>query len=49
MNDVLIIGGGVIPEGDIPKLGKKQVLQKYLLLHEQLNVIEFIKAHVKEA
>ena len=49
MNDVLIIGGGVIPEGDIPALKEAGVAEVLTPGTQTTEVIEFIKAHVKEA
>ena len=49
MNDVLIIGGGVIPEGDIPALKEAGVAEVFTPGPPTTDVIEFIKAHVKEA
>lgn len=48
MNDVLIIGGGVIPEGDIPALKEAGVAEVFTPGTPTTDVIEFIKAHVKE-
>ena len=49
MNDVLIIGGGVIPEGDIPALKEAGISEEFTPGTPTTDVIEFIKAHVKEA
>lgn len=49
MNDVLIIGGGVIPEGDIPALKEAGVAEVFTPGTPTTDVIEFIKAHAKEA
>ena len=49
MNDVLIIGGGVIPEGDIPALKEAGVAEVFTPGTPTTDVIELIKAHVKEA
>ena len=49
MNDVLIIGGGVIPEGDIPALKEAGVAEVFTPGTPTTDVIEFIKAHVKES
>ena len=48
MNDVLIIGGGVIPEGDIPALKEAGVAEVFTPGTPTTDVIEFIKAHVKK-
>ena len=49
MNDVLIIGGGVIPEGDIPALKEAGIAEIFTPGTPTNDVSEFIKAHVKEA
>lgn len=49
MNDVLVIGGGVIPEGDIPALKEAGIAEVFTPGTPTTDVIEFIKAHVKEA
>ena len=49
MNDVLIIGGGVIPEGDIPALKEAGVAEVFTPGTPTTEVIDFIKANVKEA
>ena len=49
MNDVLIIGGGVIPEGDIPALKEAGIAEVFTPGTPTTDVIEFIKPHVKEA
>ena len=46
MNDVLIIGGGVIPEGDIPALKEAGVAEVFTPGTPTTDVIEFIKAHL---
>ncbi len=48
MNDVLIIGGGVIPEGDIPALKEAGVAEVFTPGTPTTDVIEFIKANVKK-
>lgn len=48
MNDVLIIGGGVIPEGDIPALKEAGIAEVFTPGTPTTDVIEFIKAHVKK-
>ena len=45
MNDVLIIGGGVIPEGDIPALKEAGIAEVFTPGTPTTDVIEFIKAH----
>lgn len=48
MNDVLIIGGGVIPEGDIPALKEAGVAEVFTPGTPTTDVIDFIKANVKK-
>ena len=47
MKDVLIIGGGVIPEGDIPALKKAGVAEVFTPGTPTSDVVDFIKANVK--
>ena len=47
MKDVLIIGGGVIPEGDIPALKKAGVAEVFTPGTPTSDVVNFIKEHVK--
>ena len=47
MNDVLIIGGGVIPEGDIPALKQAGVAEVFTPGTPTSVVVDFIKEHVK--
>ena len=47
MKDVLIIGGGVIPEGDIPALKKAGVAEVFTPGTPTGAIVDFIKAHVK--
>lgn len=49
MNDVLIIGGGVIPEGDIPALKEAGIAEVFTPGTPTTEVIDFIKANVKDA
>ena len=49
MNDVLVIGGGVIPEGDIPALKEAGIAEVFTPGTPTTEVIDFIKANVKEA
>ena len=46
MNDVLVIGGGVIPEGDIPALKKAGVAAVFTPGTPTGEVVDFIKKHV---
>lgn len=48
MNDVLIIGGGVIPEGDIPALKEAGIAEVFTPGTPTTDVIDFIKANVKK-
>ena len=47
MGDVLVIGGGVIPDADIPGLKDAGVAAVFTPGTPTGDVIEFIKAHVK--
>jgi len=47
MNDVLVIGGGVIPEGDIPALKEAGVAEVFTPGTPTSAVVDFIKEHVK--
>ena len=46
MDDVLVIGGGVIPEGDIPALKEAGVAAVFTPGTPTGEVVDFIKAHV---
>ena len=46
MKDVLVIGGGVIPEGDIPALKDAGVAAVFTPGTPTGEVVDFIKAHV---
>ena len=46
MNDVLVIGGGVIPEGDIPALKDAGVAAVFTPGTPTGEVVDFIKEHV---
>ena len=48
MKDTLIIGGGVIPEGDIPALKKAGVAEVFTPGTPTTKIVDFIKAHVKK-
>lgn len=48
MKDVLIIGGGVIPEGDIPALKEAGIEEVFTPGTPTTDVIDFIKANVKK-
>ena len=45
MKDVLIIGGGVIPEGEIPPLKEAGIPEVVTPVTPTTNVIDFIKAN----
>ncbi len=47
MNDVLIIGGGVIPDADIPGLKEAGVAEVFTPGTTTASIIEFIKSNVK--
>ncbi len=47
MTDVLIIGGGVIPDGDIPALKAAGVSEVFTPGTPTGDIIEYIKANVK--
>ena len=47
MKDVLIIGGGVIPEGDIPALKQAGVAEVFTPGTPTSAIVDFIKTHVK--
>ncbi len=47
MNEVLIIGGGVIPETDIPALKEAGIAEVFTPGTPTTDVVKFIKEHVK--
>lgn len=47
MNDVLVLGGGVIPDADIPGLKAAGVAEVFTPGTPTGNIVEFIKANVK--
>ena len=47
MNDVLIIGGGVIPETDIPALKEAGIAEVFTPGTPTTDVVKFIKEHAK--
>ncbi len=47
MNDVLVIGGGVIPDADIPGLKEAGVAAVFTPGTPTASIIDFIKANVK--
>lgn len=47
MDDVLVIGGGVIPEGDIPALKEAGIAEVFTPGTPTSDVVNFIKEHVK--
>jgi methylmalonyl-CoA mutase C-terminal domain/subunit len=49
MDDVLVVGGGVIPDSDIPFLKEKGVSEIFTPGTPTSTVIEFIKNNVKKA
>ena len=48
MNDVLILGGGVIPEGDIPALKEAGIAEVFTPGTPTSDVVKYIKEHVKK-
>ena len=48
MNDTLIIGGGVIPEGDIPALKEAGIAEVFTPGTPTTAIVDFIKANVKK-
>ena len=48
MNDVLIIGGGVIPEGDIPALKEAGIAEVFTPGTPTSDVVNYIKEYVKK-
>jgi methylmalonyl-CoA mutase C-terminal domain/subunit len=47
MKDVLVIGGGVIPDADIPALKSAGVAEVFTPGTPTTSIVEFIKANVK--
>ena len=47
MKDTLIIGGGVIPEGDIPALKQAGIAEVFTPGTPKTAIVDFIKANVK--
>ena len=47
MNDVLIIGGGVMPDSDIPALKEAGIAEVFTPGTPTTDVVKFIKEHVK--
>lgn len=48
MNDVLIIGGGVIPEADIPALKEAGIAEVFTPGTPTSDVVKYINEHVKK-
>lgn len=48
MDDVLVIGGGVIPGEDVPFLKEKGIAEVFTSGTPTAKVIDFIKMHVKQ-
>ncbi|HER24751.1 MAG TPA: cobalamin B12-binding domain-containing protein [Candidatus Atribacteria bacterium] len=48
IEDIIIIGGGVIPEEDIPELKKAGVAEIFTPGTDTRNIIKFIKEKVKQ-
>lgn len=47
LDDVLLFGGGIIPDDDIPKLKEKGVSEVFLPGASTEDIIQFIQANVK--
>ncbi|MEP7269996.1 MAG: cobalamin B12-binding domain-containing protein [Acidobacteriota bacterium] len=47
MDDVLLFGGGIIPEDDIPKLKERGVAEVFLPGTSTEDIIRFIRVNVK--
>src|SRR2546422_127943 len=47
MDDVMLFGGGIIPEDDIPKLKEAGVAEVFLPGTSTEDIIKYIKEHVK--
>jgi len=47
MDDVLVVGGGVIPDGDIPALKEAGIAEVFTPGTPTSKIVEFIKANVK--
>ncbi|HMM22824.1 MAG TPA: cobalamin B12-binding domain-containing protein [Selenomonadales bacterium] len=47
MNDVLVVGGGVIPDADIPGLKQAGVAEVFTPGTPTANIVDFIKSNVK--
>jgi methylmalonyl-CoA mutase C-terminal domain/subunit len=47
MNDVLLFGGGIIPDDDIPKLKERGVAEIFLPGTSTEEIIRFIRERVK--
>jgi methylmalonyl-CoA mutase, C-terminal domain len=48
MNDVLVIGGGIIPEGDVPKLKKEGISGVFGPGTPCEDIVDYIKKNVKK-
>ncbi len=48
LNDVLVLGGGIIPEEDIPKLKKKGISGVFGPGTPVDEIVEFVKKNVKQ-
>jgi methylmalonyl-CoA mutase, C-terminal domain len=46
-NDVIVFGGGIIPDGDIPELKKKGVAEIFLPGSSTVDAVAWIRANVK--
>lgn len=48
-SDIIVFGGGVIPDDDIPGLKAQGILEIFTPGTSTADVIEFIRSHVKES
>lgn len=49
IDDILVIGGGVIPEEDIPSLKEKGIVEIFTPGTPTSTTIDFIKSHVQKS
>lgn len=49
LDDVMLFGGGIIPDDDIPKLKEKGVSEIFTPGASTQDVIDYIRAHVRSA
>jgi methylmalonyl-CoA mutase C-terminal domain/subunit len=46
--DIMVFGGGIIPDGDIPKLKEKGVAEIFLPGSSTQDIVAWIRAHVPD-